>query len=160
MSDKSTALGAMRQLFQQVEPAPNVSPVGVWLYPSDYESITTEVLPMVIINELINNQNQWRRNTHHDSSQDIWTIEAMVFLYNGPITKASQAAAAEALHRPWPGAVAAMLYKNQRLFNQVFQVAELGTRRLFDYQIGQINWWNKAFWGVRFIFPIVQSISH
>lgn len=160
MSEKATALGAMRQLFLQVNPSPSTTPVGVWLYPDEQSSIDTSTLPVVIMSELVNAPNVWERGTHNDVSRDIWSIEAMVFLYNGPLTRDSQAADAEKLHGPWPQAVAECLNKNQRLFNKVFQVGVKGSPKLFDYRVGQTNWWGKIFWGVRFIFPIVQSVSH
>jgi len=160
MADKRTALAAMRDIFLQANPAPSDKPANVWIYPQQYNDIDTSTLPIVIISELVNNPNTWMRATHRDLSHDIWAIEAMVFLYPGPLTKDPQAAAAEKLHITWAQAIADTLYNNQNLFNNVFSVGVSGDKKLFDYQVGEINWWNKLWWGVRFVFPITQSARH
>jgi len=159
MAEQGTgeALGALKRVFENVNPAPAQSQAGVWIYPQDFESIEFTTLPVVVLSEVVNNQNQWLYDAH-DLSESVWAIEALVFLYPGPLTTEPAAHEAEKLHNPWPLALADILYNQQDLYRTVVRVGQ--GKKLFDWTVGQIDFWQKVFWGIRFVLPVSQSHSH
>ena len=155
------ALAAMKRVWENVNPDPAPTPVGIWTYPKDHLSISTglSTFPVIIISEVVNSPNQWLFDAN-DLSESRWAIEVLAFFQFGPVTTEPQASEAEKLHRPWPKALADTLFLYHDLYKTVFKVGVPGNKLMFDWRTGNIDFWAKVFWGIRFVIPVSQSHGH
>lgn len=156
MSNESAALDALKYILAGINPTPEPTPRKVWVYPADWQSISFERLPVVVVSKIINREIPWSRQSH-GRGKHIWPAEILVFLADGPITNDEMAARLEGRAEPWPLALSDLLFSNSRLENTVTALG--GDDALFTYQVGHIHFWNKIFFGVRFELPIRQDVA-
>lgn len=156
MSDETTALAALKTILADVDPSPEPAPLKVWVYPTDWQSVNFDRLPVVIVSKIINREIAWARYTHA-RARHIWPAEILVFLAGGPITNDETAAQMESKADPWPLALSALLSANSRLNNTVTALGD--DDALFTYQVGHIHFWTKIFFGLRFELPVQQMVQ-
>lgn len=159
MGNISDAMAGMRDLFLSVDPDPQDPLVGAWVFQDEQASIDLDILPFAIVSRLLVGQEVWRRNAH-DSAQHDWFMEVLLMLKAGAILNDQKGAEAESLCDPWQRTIMAAIYADKTLSGTVLTVGEVGENIAFRAEIGQVDWLNKTFWGIRFVFPISQVVFY
>lgn len=152
MSAETDALNALKTILATLDPAPEPAPTHVWVYPADHASIKFTKLPVIVVSKIINRPVPWPRLTGLGGKHD-WPAEILVFLSTGPLIDDKQAALAEIKVGPWPPAMAALLFANQKLSNTCRMI---GGTDLFTYRVGHIHFWKDVYFGIRFELIIQQ----
>ena len=114
---------------------------------------------MAIVTRLLGQQEIWRRYSHESSRHD-WFIEVLLLLKAGAVLNDQMGALAESMCDPWQEKITAAIYGNHTLYGTVLSAGEVGGNVLYRSEIGQIDWLSKTFWGIRFVFPVTQTIEH
>lgn len=146
MSTETDALNALKTILATIDPDPEPTPVKVWVYPADYKQIKFDHLPVIVLSRIINRPAKWVRQTPQGGRHQ-WTAEIGLYLGNGPLIDDEQMALAEQRIAPWPAAMAALLFGNQRLNNTVQAV---GDGDFFTYRVGHLHFWKKVYFGIKF----------
>lgn len=152
MSAETDALTALKALLATLDPDPEPAPTHVWVYPADHALIKFSHLPVIVVSKIINRPVNWPRLTGLGGKHD-WPAEILVFLSAGPLIDDKQAALAETKVAPWPPAMAALLFANQKLSNTCRMI---GGTDLFTYRVGHIHFWKDVYFGIRFELIIQQ----
>jgi len=131
---------------------------GGWCYATEYQSVDTANLPVVIVGKMDGVVNQ--RGIHtHGVAYDRWVAWAILYVaYGEPEHPSLEGAAAIALENGWVEAFGKVLSDNLTLSNTVVKVGEPDGNRLklFDYQSDYWQWDAEPYWGIRFEIPIMQ----
>jgi hypothetical protein len=153
MSDITDALTQLKTVMATVDPSPQPTLAGVWVYPADHASITFDDLPVCVVAQVVNQDREWGFATY-GRGKHRWEAEILLFLERGPLTDDPQSAQAEQKQDPWPQAVAAALMANLTLGGTVRAIGD--DEKLFSYRVGHIHWWSDVYWGIRFVLPVLQ----
>lgn len=152
MSAETDALNALKTLLATLDPDPEPAPAHVWVYPADHAQIKFTSLPVIVVSKIINRPVSWPRLTGLGGMHD-WPAEILVFLSAGPLIDDRAAALAEKKVAPWPPAIAALLFANQKLNNTCRMI---GGTDLFTYRVGHLHFWKDVYFGIRFEVIIQQ----
>lgn len=153
MSAETDALTALKTLLATLDPDPEPAPTNVWVYPADHALIKFSHLPVIVVSKVINRPVNWTRMTAVGGRHQ-WPAEILVFLSAGPLIDDKQAALAEIKVSPWPRAMAALLFANQRLSGTVQSIGD--GENIFSYRVGHIHFWKDVYFGLRFEVMINQ----
>lgn len=147
-------------LEDNLDPTPQPSPTGYYVWPEDYDLISGELnLPIVIVRQKVAVGNDWVKKSGGHSKHE-WLMEIYVLLAKGPLKYPNDYAAdVEALQTHWAQAVATVLYLDLDLGGRVGiigQSAGGGQHRIFTYWVEHSQWNQQVYWSVRFILPVFQ----
>lgn len=161
MATVDAALAQFKVILAAANPAsPADALVACYIYPADYASIDLSSLPVIIVGQQVNTNRLWRRKAI-GLGLHRWTAEIMLLLEHGPITNDEVLAQAEAKQNPWPKEIADLLLVDQQLNGTANWIGEgpAADSDLFRYRLGHIQFWQKVFWGGRFLVDVVQVHS-
>lgn len=155
------ALLAAATLLATVDPDPSPAPIAAWAYPANYEDITFDDLPVIVVSEVVNQRRNWEIKSA-GLGLHRWEMEILVFLAEGQLTSHAAAAPIERLQTPWYKALADKLYGSMTFGVEGTWIGkgDGGTFRLMEpYHVGHISFDTRTFWGIRAIVPINQKHS-
>lgn len=153
MSDVTDALNALKTILATLDPDPEPAPFHVWVYPADHVQIKFAELPVIVVSKVINREVPVKRMTPLGGKHD-WPAEILVFLTPGPVIDDKQAALAEVKVSPWPLAMSALLFQNQKLSGTARMIGD--GENLFTYRVGHIHFWKVVYFGIRFEVMVQQ----
>lgn len=151
-----TALAALKTLLGSLDPTPQPKPVLIVNYPVEYRDLNFDRLPVVLLQQFTNQDSIWSQYTY-GSTLHTWQIEILAFLMDGPVINDEQVAIAEQLHPTWVTAMASLLDGNITLSVTPEATLSLVGGELFRYRVGHLAWWDKTFFGVRYLLTYEQE---
>ena len=155
------ALLAAAPLLLGVNPSPSPGPVASWAYPAQYGDISFDVLPVIVVSEVVNKPMRWAVKSAGKGIHR-WEMEILVFLAEAQLTNHEAAAPIERLQTPWYKALADKLFANMSLGLSVPETwigrgtGEASFGILDPYHVGHIHFDTRTFWGIRAIVPVYQ----
>ena len=156
MADVIDVLTAYKTILATIDPSPQPAPANVWVWPTDYDSMTYDDYPVVIIAQVINEEMGYF-DVHHGVGGHVWKADLLFLLAEGPLLNLSAAKAAEELELAYLPAIATVLYANRSVGNNAVGI---GTNRaVFNYRVGHIEWDERTHWGIRVQVPVLQHQS-
>ncbi len=156
MSSVSDALAAFVVALADIDPSPQAAPSAIYEWPEDQATMAYTTFPFIIVAQVVNQDFNFQPAAAGVGYHN-WLAEIMVFLADGPTTRAEAAAAAEIKQEPWLYAMAKVLFDNQGVGGTVLNLGSSDS--LFTYRIGHLGWDSKTFWGIRFAVPVRQLHS-
>lgn len=157
MSRATEALNALKTILADIDPAPQPTPVGIWIYPDDYASISTASFPFIVLSESIKQPANWSATNHRITSRE-WVIEIMVFLAQGPIEYPNAAAAAAELKtQPWADAIYQTLKDNRTLNGTVSKLGGLQDNFIMSDRAMHSQWNQQVYWSLVVEVSVTQE---
>lgn len=163
MAEKKDALEAIRDILLTAvnDEAAAQQIQGGWVYQHEYENVSTNDLPVFIVDKVDGVPNQ--RGVHgQNRSFDRWRAWVILYLYYGePEHPSKEGAQATALEEGWIKAFSEALLDNLTLNDTVVKIGEPDGNdlKVFDYQSDYWQWDAEVYWGIRFEIPIMQWID-
>lgn len=156
MTRLSDALTAAKTLLLTIDPSPQPPPVGVWIYPDEWEIVDVGSLPIILVYDELTPR---ERGTHGAGrARHRWTAVIDVLLVNGPLNNEAMLAEAKVKAAAWEEAMEELLFGNGKLLGTVDIIGDgqtVGT--LYTYQPRPMRLKEQVFWGLRFKLPILQT---
>lgn len=160
MATVDESLAQLKIILAAADPPPPAEAlVAVYAYPADYASISLSSLPVLIVGQQVNTRRAWRRKAI-GTGLHIWMAEIILLLAPGVITNDEQRALVEQRQNPWPKELADLLLADQQLNGTAAWIGGgSAVSELFTYWVGHVHFWQKKFWGMRFLLPVAQTHS-
>lgn len=153
------ALSELKPVLSQMAPLGEPPLAGVWIYPDEYELLSLDTLPVVLISEAINVRVVVAREAQRRTLMHKWEAQVQIMLAEGKLTDDRSVAAVAQHHRKWIAELVRVIVSNSTLNNKVVGLGVKIPGEVLTYQVGQIPWWNsRTFWGISAIVDVYQMM--